>query len=352
MRKYWKPLHGRVNGFLPKIRTTHASQTISNLALHSFPELGYSIHKMLIGTQLPRQNYLYIIRIKLSARRTENSFFDLMFAPKHGNAGDEVAEGTLLETDNKTTIDTYIPISGPLHRVEYMPQRYSILATSTTDSPDIAIYDFPKCTSIKPLQHEPAPETTLKGLKSHVTCLDWNKKHLGILAAGSGDGHLGLWDIERVSTMEKAVTSTSLYANSIPVTDVAWHKLDQNLLATASGSMIQLHDLRAFTKPTKYVSTLESPLTALQFNPAQENVAVSGCANGTVYVWDVRVLSKRLWTMKCHDDSITKLAWHPKKSSVLASSSQDRRVLLWDLDQIEKIIKPEAYGDPQIIVFP
>lgn len=91
-------------------------------------------------------------------------------------------------------------------------------------------------------------------------------------------------------------------------------------------------------------------VNSLAFNPASDYVAVTGSADKTIGLWDIRNLKLKLHSLEGHNLEVNGLSWHPQEESVLASSSADRRIIFWDLARIgeEQSAEDAEDGPPEL----
>lgn len=95
----------------------------------------------------------------------------------------------------------------------------------------------------------------------------------------------------------------------------------------------------------------EREILACAFNPVVEHLVITGSADKTIVLHDIRSPSKRLHVFESHTDEVLHLAWSPHTASVFASASGDRRVNVWDLSQIgvEQSPDDQEDGPPELM---
>ena len=67
-------------------------------------------------------------------------------------------------------------------------------------------------------------------------------------------------------------------------------------LATASGGVIKIWDIKKAKTPQQYINAHPSKLYTLDFSPVRENQLVSSAADNTIKMWDVSAMPKK----PCH----------------------------------------------------
>lgn len=111
---------------------------------------------------------------------------------------------------------------------------------------------------------------------------------------------------------------------------------NKDILCTVSqNKTISLYDIRdTNNKPSITKSGAHNgQIYALDFNKYAQNLLLTGCEDGDVYLWDVRNMSKKFNSFVGHSDAITALQWSPTNPTQFVSSSSDRKVVIWDMSQ-------------------
>lgn len=71
-------------------------------------------------------------------------------------------------------------------------------------------------------------------------------------------------------------------------------------------------------------------------SPFDEFLMITGSADSTVAVWDMRNVKTKLFSLRAHTKDVNNVRFSKMQSNLLASSSHDRRVMIWDLSKIGK----------------
>ena len=129
-----------------------------------------------------------------------------------------------------------------------------------------------------------------------VMALSWNKVHRQVIASGSADCTVKLWDVTQAHS-DKA-NATTLKHHKDKVQSVLWHPAEGSLLATGSyDRTVALVDARS----TEHVKTVKIPgdCEALAWDPFNPQYLTAASEDGTVMCWDVRKFSTKtpLWSI-------------------------------------------------------
>jgi WD40 repeat protein len=149
--------------------------------------------------------------------------------------------------------------------------------------------------------------------------------HSKLLAAGSLDGTVRLWD---ASIDGRLAASTSRTSHRDWTTAMAL-SLEAKLVASAStsdyGNKVRLWD--ASTGTERALEGHSGTVSALAFSPDGRLVA-SGSNDNTVWLWDTSTGAERR-ALKGHSESVLTVAFSPD-GRLVASGSNDNTVRLWD----------------------
>jgi len=133
-----------------------------------------------------------------------------------------------------------------------------------------------------------------------VMSLSWNATHRNLIASGSADKTVKLWNI----TGHKGPPVSTLTHHTDKVQSVVWHPLDGTILATGSyDKTTALVDARCSKGLFKKVK-LSADCESIAWDPSRpENLTVA-TEDGTVVCWDVRNFSDKagpLWSFVAHE---------------------------------------------------
>ena len=322
----------------------------------SVPDKNYRTHRLLLGTHTTHEapNYLQIAHVQLPKPVTlDTSDYD-EDREEIGGYGGGGASKRNPPAEVRFEIVQKIDHKGEVNKARYQPQNPNIIATMCTDG-RVLIFDRTK----HPLQPtgNVNPQMELIGHEAEGFGLSWNPHEAGHLATGSEDQTVRLWDITKFSQTNKALHATRTYTHHAAiVNDVQYHPLYPTLIGTVSDDLtLQILDLRSSDTTKSALQAVDGhqdAINALAFNPGSEFIFVTGSADKSIGVWDLRNLKSKIHALTGHNDSVTALSWSPFEEAILASSSYDRRVIFWDLSKIGEEQTPEDAedGPPELYV--
>ena len=330
----WKKL----SPFLYDWILTHAMEWPS-LTCQWLPTVGVGTRtqQLLLGTQTTGQdqNYLMVAQTHLPQLQCEKE-----------------------EQDKDPSISLSVSMQqkichdGEVNRARYMPQNPKVVATKTV-SAAVFIFDLDKHPAL-PERDECIPDLKLKGHRKEGYGLDFNPKKEGILASGSDDSLVCVWDIGGcLERGAREMQATSVFrGHTKGVEDVCWHPQHENILASvADDKILKTWDTRQRDEAQETVEAHSREANAVSFNPFSQFVLATGSSDKTIALWDMRNLKRKLHSFEFHDEEVFNIQWAPFKETILASSSADRRICFWDISKITAPQTPqdEEDGPPELL---
>lgn len=162
---------------------------------------------------------------------------------------------------------------------------------------------------------------------SEVHALDFCPTRGDLLASGSSDGSVRVWDINNPS---KVIMSYNLKAT---VNSISWN-LTSNYLAagTAIGDISVLNVLNKNEKFDPFKHPNYNAVKKIKFSPFFENYIFSSSSDGSVYLWDVNKSksTQPLQSYKHHSKSCTSVAFSGNSDKIVCSVGYDSKVVFYD----------------------
>jgi periodic tryptophan protein 1 len=162
-----------------------------------------------------------------------------------------------------------------------------------------------------------------------VMCLSWNKQYRNILASGSADHTVKVWD---VTTQQVQHTFTH---HTDKVQSVQWHPTEGWLLATGSyDRTVCLLDCRTASVVASYKAP--SDIEALAWDKHCPYFLYCTCEDGQVVGIDTRNKEKVSFTFVAHDKTCTSISFSDKIPGFMCTASVDGTVKVWDSQPLHK----------------
>lgn len=166
-----------------------------------------------------------------------------------------------------------------------------------------------------------------------VMSLSWNSIHQQVIASGSADQTVKLWDVTRADSEHGKCNASTFSHHRDKVNAVSWHPKEGTLLATGSfDKTVALLDARTKGDNVKRVR-IPSDCEALAWDPFHPEYLTVAAEDGTLYCWDVRKFetSAPAWTFHSSEfGGLNDLSYNPNIPGMLATCSIDNTVTLWD----------------------
>lgn len=164
-----------------------------------------------------------------------------------------------------------------------------------------------------------------------VLALAANKQHRNLLASGSADKTLKLWDLNTTKCAKSYTHHTD------KVCSLAWHPKESTILLSGSyDRTIVAADMRApDAKAPRW--GVESDVENVRWDPHDPNFFYVSTENGVIHYHDVRNApsdpskTKPLWILQAHDESVSSFDINPIIPGFMVTGSTDRQVKLWNI---------------------
>ena len=159
-----------------------------------------------------------------------------------------------------------------------------------------------------------------------VMCLDWNKVHRQVVASGSADGTVKIWDV--TDPTKPAATFTH---HKDKVSAVAFHPTDATILASGgfdrTVAVVDCRDPKAKPKTGRTTADVEQ----VAWNPHSPSLLAAAAEDGSVCCWDVRTMGKKLWAFSSSDCGVADIAFNAQVPGMLAVANVDKTVGVWNV---------------------
>ena len=144
-----------------------------------------------------------------------------------------------------------------------------------------------------------------------VMSLSWNSVHRQVIASGSADKTVKLWDVTKSDDQNGGVAAT-LTHHSDKVQALEWHPSEGTILATgAYDRTVAIVDARSPNAAKKV--KLPADCESLAWDPHQSHLLTAASEDGSVICWDVRNFDtkKPYWSFISHELGCSDIAYNP-----------------------------------------
>jgi len=169
----------------------------------------------------------------------------------------------------------------------------------------------------------------------------WHLHHESYFGSVSDDGKLMIWDI-RETLNDPANT---VKAHSTSVNSVAFNPFSEWVLATGSADRtVGLWDLRRLRSPLHSFNHHTDEVHTVQWSPFNETILASSGADRRLNVWDLSRIGEEqtaadkedgppelLFIHGGHTSKITDFSWNPNEPWICASVADDNILQIWKM---------------------
>ncbi|EKG07441.1 hypothetical protein TCSYLVIO_001421 [Trypanosoma cruzi] len=159
--------------------------------------------------------------------------------------------------------------------------------------------------------------------KDAVISVRWNTCAQHMLASGSADSSIKLWDLN-------TSTCAGTYAETDKVQSLDWHREEANLLLSGGfDATAVLRDCRSPNQAAIRFAT-NGVVEHVEFAPHGGRIIYASTSNGGWMAFEARMNAKPLWQLQVHEADAT-FAASPHIAGLLAVGGKDGNISLWDV---------------------
>lgn len=206
-------------------------------------------------------------------------------------------------------------------------QRGNLVAIGSM-SPIIDVWDVDVIDSIEPafsLGQKGSKKRKIPkiGHKDAVLSLSWNHNVRHLLASGSVDQTVLIWDLR------EGKPARNLQGHKEKVQALQWHPLEPQVLLTGCcDGKARIFDCNQVSHKSWDVDGEVEKVLWDHFNPFNFMVATE---KGYVYMMDARNDSKSIWTLSAHSEGVNGLSLSSQCPGLLITGSSDKTMKVWDI---------------------
>lgn len=214
--------------------------------------------------------------------------------------------------------------------IESKPSNLCAIGNMT---PIIEVWDLDLIDCLEPaykLGRKPSKKKNLKriGHKDAVLDLAWNENFSHVLASGSVDQTVLLWDLENGTPVNK-ITSFKEKVQSIK-----WHPTETHQLLTGcADKMVRLFDCRDQTIIKSW--EISGEVERVLWNKFDPNYCIASTDNGHMLYFDIRQ-DQPIWSVEAHTKEVTGLTLSSSCPGFLVTTANDGVIKVWDIIKHEE----------------
>lgn len=165
-----------------------------------------------------------------------------------------------------------------------------------------------------------------------VVSLSWNRNYEHILASGSVDQTVMLWDLDR------GMAHSCIGEFPDKVQSVMFHPTEsQSLLTGCADKKVRLLDCRS---PDSALETnlkwkLSAEVEKAVWNPNNDNFFLMGDSEGNIYYADRRCGKTFLWQHRAHQEEISGICFNKQMPNLLMTTSIESVLKIWNFNNTE-----------------
>ncbi|KAL1790643.1 histone-binding protein RBBP7 [Sigmodon hispidus] len=269
---------------------------------------------------------------------------DAQFDTSHCDS-DKGEFGGFGSVTGKIECEIKINHEGEVNRARYMPQNPHIIATKTPSS-DVLVFDYTK----HPAKPDPRPKegkivdakAIFTGHSAVVEDVAWHLLHESLFGSVADDQKLMIRDT-RSNTTSKP--SHLVDAHTAEVNCLSFNPYSEFILATGSADKtVALWDLRNLKLKLHTFESHKDEIFQVHWSPHNETILASSGTDRRLNVWDLSKIGEEqsaedaedgppehLFIHGGHTAKISDFSWNPNEPWVICSVSEDNIMQIWQM---------------------
>ena len=189
-----------------------------------------------------------------------------------------------------------------------------------------------------------------------VMSLSWNPIHRQVIASGSADRTVKLWDVTKATSDDANATTYTHHKNKVQ--SVAWNPQEGTLLATGSyDRTVALLDARTNGNKSNIKQVrIPADCETIVWDPTRTEYLTVLSEDGIINCWDVRKFetSTPLWSLSASEfGGVTDLSYNSLVPGLMVTCSIDKTISLWDAHNMDascNVLPPKPCGSKDMCV--
>lgn len=212
---------------------------------------------------------------------------------------------------------------------------------SASEDSTVALWDV--------ASNESSPIQVLRKHTASVNDVQWSKTMPKVFGSVSDDMSIQIYDVrtdESSSALAPAsIVTTYDNAHNTAINALSFNPFNEYILATGSSdTSVHIWDMRCLRKPVYGLHGHSGDVSALEWSPHDESVLATAGYDRRVNVWDLSLVEQEqtedeqsegppelLFIHGGHTNKVIDVSWHPAIPWMLSSVSEDNIVQVWKI---------------------